>query len=241
MNGHNIQQALAKAHYVATEAQVEQLAAAQYTATMEVEGHNLTYLRVLVVGVQAQVGTKKRGRQPTVDAQLTVVENVHTKFYAAVLRGVTTPDVAAEDGLEPVERSRRALERNRRSTFARSAKTTLVNFVKGGGDIRGLDAATVSKASLRAAIKPPEPANRMERSLERSQQAFLRAINRMARGSPAVARQRLEQFIETLQARLEELPEMGDVGGETTTTLHARRDRGPARTRVGTPLLNRGA
>ena len=234
----NIQQTIAKAHYVATEQQVEQLAASQYAASQEVEGHNNTYLRVVVVGVQAEVGTKKRGRSPTRDAQLTVIEKVHERFYAAVLRGVTTADIANEDGLLPPEKSRRALERNRRSTFARTAKTTLTNFVKAGGDIRTLDAETVTKRSLRDAIAPPEPANRLERGYERAEKAILRAINRLARGDPGGTRERLTGLIAALQRRLNEIPEPARNHGATTIV---GKDRGPQRTRVGTPMLNRGA
>lgn len=246
----NIQQTIVKAHYVATEQQVEQLAGAQYTASTEVEGYNNTYLRVLVVDVQSQVGTKKRGRTLAIDAQLTVVTQSHDKFYPAVLRGVTTPDVDSdvldhETGkpLLPPERSRRALERNRRSTFARTAKTTLVNFVKGGGDVRTLDAETVTKARLRAAIAPPEPATRLARQIQRAQGALIRAIDRQARGDPGGAHEALETAIEALQAHLDAMPTVKDLGATTTIVgaPRGRGDRGPARTRVGTPQLHKGA
>jgi hypothetical protein len=237
-----IQQTIAKAHYVATEAQVEQLASAQYTASAQAESHNLTYLRIVVVRCQAEVGTKRRGRALAVDSALAVVEKATEPLYAAVLRGITTPDIVAEPGLEPAESSRRALERNRRSTFARSAKTTLVNYVRGGGDIRGLDPETVTKAGLRAAVTPPEPANRDERIMERAQGAILRAINRQARGDPAAAQAALEGVIAALQERLEAMTgEQPDHGATTTVAVPAVRDRGPARTRVGVPQFHRGA
>ena len=237
----NVQQTIAKANWVATDQQVEQLAAAQYHASAEAEGYNLTYLRVLVVRVQSKVGTKRRGRQLAQDAALAVIEQEATPLYAAVLRGITTPDIAPDDTMEPTERSRRALERNRRSTFARSAKTTLVNYVRGGGDIRTLDPASVSKASLRAAIAPPEPTNRTERSLERAQGAWLRALNRLARGDPDAARTRLEAMLETLQARLDALEPQADVGGQTTTVVAQQPPPRHTRTRVGVPQLHRGA
>lgn len=236
-----IQQTIAKAHYVATEAQVEQLASAQYTASAQAESHNLTYLRVVVVRCQSKVGTKRRGRALAVDAALAVVEEATEPLYAAVLRGITTQDIAVEPGLEPAESSRRALERNRRSTFARSAKTTLVNYVKGGGDIRSLDPETVTKASLRAAVSPPEPANRDERIVERAQGAILRAINRQARGDPSGAQATLEGIIAALQERLEALGGGEQYHAATTVTAPRPRDTGPARTRVGVPQFHRGA
>lgn len=245
----NIQQSIAKAHYVATDAQVEQLASAQYSASAEAEGHNLTYLRILVVRIQAKVGTKRRGRPLALDAALSVVEQEATPLYAAVLRGVTSPDIAADDGLEAKERSRRALERNRRSTFARSAKTTLVNYVRGGGDVRGLDAHTVTKAALRAAVEQPEPEGREQRILQRAQGAILRAINRLARASPDAALDELERLVTALQARQAELEGEGEAQQESvgrTTTITAAPGRAPpepraARTRVGIPQFHRGA
>lgn len=239
----DIQQTIKRAHYVATEAQVETLAAAHWNVAIQLEGSNSTYLRVLLVGAQAELG-RGRGRKPNPQAQLAVLDKVHERFYAAVLRGVTTDDIAKDEGLEPTESSRRALERNRRSTFARSSKTALANFAKAGGDLRTLVPEEVTKASLRAAVQPPPPTDRTARQLANAQGAILRAIARRARGDPGGARDMLEGVVEQLQAALEAMEaDQPDVGGTTTTvTAQApQRDRGPARTRVGTPLLNRGA
>lgn len=238
----NVQTQIEKANYVASEQQVEALAAAHWNVSVQLEASNSTYLRVVLVGTQAELG-RKRGRAPNVQAQVAVLEKVHERFYAAVLRGVTTPDIAKEDGLEPTEASRRALERNRRSTFARSSKTALFNFAKAGGDLRGLVAAEVTKASLRAAFAPPPPTDRTARQLANAQGAILRAIARRARGDPAAARDMLEGVVEQLQAALEAMEKAPPPDVGQTTVIGRRRapDRGPARTRVGTPLLNRGA
>lgn len=237
----NIQQTIERAHFVATDAQVEQLASARWTLAAQEEGLNGTYLRVLVVGCQSELGTKRRGR-PSSTSQLAVVDKIHIRFYAAVLRGITTPDIVADDTQEPAERSRRALERNRRSTFARSAKTTLVNFVRAGGDIRTLDPPTVSKAQLRAAGEPPPLVDRVARQLANAQGAILRAIGRRARGDPSGARDMLEGVLEALQAHLDTMDVAPDVGAQTTTMVSQRapQDRGHGRTRVA-PQLHRGA
>lgn len=237
----NIQNAIEKAHYAATEQQVETMAAAAYNADAQAELFTLTYLRVLVVHCQGELGNKRRGSRPSVASQLSVVERVSERFYAAALRGVTTPDIAVEEGLEPAERSRRALERNRRSTRYRTSKTTLVNFARGGGDIRTLVPEEVTKASLRAAVSPPESTDKGERQVQRAQGVLLRAIARQARGDPGGARERLEGVIEALQEALETIPTR-DVGGSTTTLVRRRtQDQGPARTRVGVPQFHRGA
>lgn len=240
----NIQTVIARANWVATEAQVENLAAAGYSVDAQGELINVTYLRILVVDVQSQVGTKRRGRQPTAGSQLAVIDRSHERFYAAALRGVTTPDIQVEEGLEPAERSRRALERNRRSTRYRSAKTTLVNYVRGGGDIRMLVPAEVTKAALRAAVSPPESTDKGERQIDRAQGALLRAVARRARGDPEGARERLEGVIDALQAALDALPveRQRDMGATTATGIRPPppRDRGAQRTRVGVPQMHRG-
>lgn len=222
-----IQQVIAKAHFVATEAQVEQLAAAQWACAKGTEEHNATYLKVLVAGAQARTGTTKRGRAPTKDAQLTVLREVNGLFYAAVLRGLigADPTIAADDSLEQREKSLRALERNRRSTFARTSYRELVGFVERGGDLRGLDVEAVTKGALRAFGRAAEPVDRTERTLERSQGAILRAINRMARASPEEALERLDAVLEALQARRHELANKAPV----------KREPRHVRTRVGVP------
>lgn len=232
----NIQQTIAKAHYVATEAQVEDLAVAQWQGASVLEVHNATYGRVILAQAQAKTGTKARGRHSK-DSQLAVLLAVNTLYYAAVLRGLVKadPTIAADGSLEPAERSRRALERNRRSTYARTAYRELVGFVERGGDLRTLDVETVSKASLRNYGKPTESENRTERTLERAQGAILRAINRLARGDPTAAVERLDAIMVALQARRHEL-------GNKAPIRHGKRQgrEGPAiRTRVGVPQFHR--
>lgn len=224
-----IQQIIAKAHFVATEAQVEQLAAAQWACAKGTEEHNATYLKILVAGAQARTGTTKRGRAPTKDSQLAVLKEVNGLFYAAVLRGLVgvDPTIAPDDSLEQREKSLRALERNRRSTFARTSYRELVGFVERGGDLRTLDVEAVTKSSLRAFGKPAEPVDRTARTLERSQGAILRAINRMARGDPEEALEALEGVLEALQARRHEL----------ANKVPVKREGRHVRTRVGAPTF----
>lgn len=226
----------------ATDAQVEQLAQARYTAGIEVSRTDGIYLHVLVAACQAKLGPLRRGRAPAAAAQLSVVDAIHDRFYAAVLRGITTQDVMPEDGLEAKEQQRRTLERNRRSTFARTAKATLVAFARGGGDLRSLDATSVSKAQLRAAVAPPPTGDKTQQRIARGEGVLLRAIRRQARDAPDAARTTVERLMDEFQKVLDGLTDeqTADVGA--TTTLVARgAAKGHTRTHVGTPMLNRPA
>lgn len=226
----------------ATDSQVEQLAQARYTSSIETTRTDGIYLHVLVAGCQGKLGPLRRGRGPSAASQLAVLEGVHDRFYAAVLRGITTPDVTPEDGLEPAEAQRRTLERNRRSTFARTAKATLVAYAKGGGDIRALDAKTVSKAQLRTAVGPAPTGDKTAQRIQRGEGVLLRAIRRQARDAPATARVTVERLMDEFQKVLDGLDsDQQPEPGATTTLVSAGSARDHTRTRVGTPMLNRPA
>jgi hypothetical protein len=148
-------------HYVMTEAQVESLALERYNNAAVVLRADSTYLKGLVVAAQAKLGNGRKTRvKINAEAQHTVLNEVHERFYAAVLRGVTTHDVASDDALDSKEKQRRSLERNRRSAFARSAKSTLSAYITAGGDLRTLDVEAVTKAALRKAIARPNQPTR---------------------------------------------------------------------------------
>lgn len=224
---------IVKHHYVATDAQVESLAREQYTASAEVARANSTYLRVLVAGCQAELGSK-RGRAPGIESQLAVLEKVHERFYAAVLRGVTTSDVEPNDALESTERGRRQLERNRRSGFARSAATTVRNYIRSGGDLRGLDVETTTKTGLAKAFAP-SPESKVAGRILRAEKALLRAVKFQARADPTKAAADLEAIIQRLQlAHGELLPDKPLAPSARPGEQTGRRF---ARTRVGIPVM----
>jgi len=223
-------------HYVATEAEVEALAAEHQTGMESTTRGSATYLRVLVAGAQSRLG--KRGPAPRAKAQAEVLELVHAKFYPAVLRGITSPDIAHDDQAEAPEQRRRALERNRRSAFARSAMSTLRAYVGAGGDLRALTVETVSKGELRAAMAPPEPTDKVERQIARAQGALLRAIARRARGDPAAAEAALDAAIEALEAlRSPAEPQAAPARRPAEQAHHETTIVGGRRTRVGTPVM----
>lgn len=138
------------------------------------------YLRIMVVAMQTVLGAKKRSKA----GQLSTLATVHDEFYPAVLRGVGPSNLETH-------------ERNRRATFARTAKSTLRTFIKGGGDVRTLEAATVTKAALRDAFAPQVPAGtRLQRIFRASQERLLRALKRMPLSE---ARHALNGVLEALQ------------------------------------------
>lgn len=225
----NVIDKIEKDHYVATEAQIETLAREHHISSAAVGRANSTYLRVLIVGCQAELGHKRGRNPPSPEAHLVVLERVHERFYAAVIRGVTTEDVEPADNLDSTERGRRQLERNRRSGFARSSATTLRNFIRSGGDIRGLDVVTVSKSGLQKASKPTPTGDRVSQRIAKAEEALLRAVRTQARGDPEVAAASLEAIMERLQLALSELLP------DKPLATHAARD--PTRTRVGVPVM----
>lgn len=237
---------LEKGHWVATEHEVETLAHERYANALVVARADGTYLKVILVASQAKLGRKRRTTaalsKADIEAQATVLKDVHERFYPHVLKGVTTDDIAIEEGIDTTESRRRSLERNSRSAFARSAYSTLRAYAEAGGDLRGLDAAMVSKAALRKALAPPEPTDRIARAIQRSQKALLRAIARQAQRAPETARGTIEATVEALNNMLEQLggEVETDEPGETTVVGKVP-DRGAQRTRVGVPMLNRGA
>lgn len=227
-----------KAPQSVTDTQVEHLAREAYTAGTLVKRTGETYLRILTARCQSKLGTVRKGpgRKAAIakDAQLTVLEEAHEKLYAAVLRGVTTPDVADEPGLEKAERSARALARNGRSAFARQSKSVLLMYINAGGDLRALTPKDVTKTSLRAFAAPTLQADPEER-IERSGDAFVRIVQAQARGDPHRTRAVVERYMEELQKILDEL-DSEDHSATTTIVGKAH-----ARTRAGQPMLHRPA
>lgn len=224
--------------------QVEHLARARFEAHASVTESDSTYLSLVIDAMQAKLGRKARGRV-NAEAHAVVLNEVHELFYAAVLRGVTTDDIAYDEKLDGKEQRRRSLERNSRSAFARTTKSTVANFIAGGGDVRALDAQTVSKAFLRKAVAPPQPADKVARQIANAKGALLRAVERRARGDPDTAREELSTLIEEFQEVLAQLGEGEEEkpAHEATTVVGLRHppERAAQRTRVGTPLLHRGA
>lgn len=203
---------IALAHFAATNMQVEQLA----HNVAEGQMADSTYLRVALARMQGKLGRPRRGKQ---SAQEPVLDAIHEELYPHVLKGV------GPDDMDQTERFRRA-------TFARSAASTIRYFIRNGGDIRGLDLTTVTKSGLRRAVQPETPAvegeTRTQKAFRKAGDAVLRVAQRLARGDPDDARERVDALMDQLQKLLDELGEapaqQADMGA--TTTIVGRAPRG---------------
>ena len=183
--------------YLADPAQVEQLAR-DYLSNLD--GGNRaagSYLRILVAGCQVRLNAFKRtpGRK---DAER-VLEEVTDTYYPAVLRGITTPEVADDPTLPAAESTRRARERNRRTNFARTAKSVLARFIRAGGDVRALVVGELTKASLREFSAQNGTTATPLRAVERYGARLHRQVMKLAKSDPQGA----TEVILSLVAKLE--------------------------------------
>lgn len=180
-----ILEAIVAAKFVASDAQVEQLAGIVATGQQA----NGTYLGVLVAHCQAELPKRKRA---TKRVQSAVIDAVHERLYVHVMKGV------GDEALEMPER-------NRRATFARTAASTLRYFVAKGGSIRELDPADITKAKLRGEVTTVPAGTRTERAVQKSGDSFVRAVERLAKRLPDAARARVEAMQEQLEALLDRI------------------------------------
>lgn len=128
------------------EKQVEQLAADHMKGDDAARRADGSYLRILVAAVQERFTNRSRARKQAVGQFLATT---HTALYPAILRGITTPEVADDAKLNDDERRQRADARNGRAGFARSSASTLQMYIRAGGNVVTLDINTVSKTALR--------------------------------------------------------------------------------------------
>lgn len=216
-----------KSKYALTESQVEALAREGAEAVATTGRVGLTYLRVLVVGVQARVGSSvPRGRRQNVTAShLEALELIHDRFYPAVLRGITNRENSHDDTLPKAEQALRARDRNQKSAFARAAKSTLVSYIRTGGDIRGLDGETVTRDPLAATVRRVRGVSEVAYKLGRLTRSIARIVTQEARGDPDTARDDIDRVIAELQAARDKLTEAPENGEATHTMSQVMRSR----------------
>lgn len=162
------------------------------------------YFRALVETAQAELGGKA-GQE----GQLAAVRHVHRRFYPVVQEATTTPDIAHSVKAPPAERKRRALERNRRTNFARSAYGTIRRWLRADGhDLMKLDSQKVTKSQL---LKEAPPTRKHALTKERMQAradkfiggllGFTRQLAKVDQAQAAtVANDAIEQLVKLLAA-----------------------------------------
>jgi hypothetical protein len=203
---------------------------------------DLTYTRILVAMTANKIGGKtahlarRRGknalglREEEVRDHLAVFEDVNTMCYEAVSKVVITPDIKEDVTaiLTDEEKTSRALERNRRTGYARSAASTVRAFIQAGRDVRDLEVKKVTKYGIRAetarfVVKPESlEANRLQRAALRATARIVEEAAQLAVIDKPRSEALLESLISNLEATLEklragELSPSGDFG--TTTVI----------------------
>ena len=125
-------------NFVATIEDIKTLAAQHLTGATAVAKTRSTYLKMLVATTQAELkGTK----EITLQMQLNSLELVQKRWKPAVAEAVSTPGIDA-------------LERNRRTNFARSAYSLLKSWtLTPGNSFMGLTPAAVTTNGLAKEIK----------------------------------------------------------------------------------------
>jgi hypothetical protein len=194
-------------NFLATEDDVERMAREFRDAQVLGRGTAGTYLKILLAAIQAVLLGKPvlrapRGPSPVmtdeaIAEQREALEATNTRLYAAVLRGAVTPDIADSEGLRPEEARRRALERNRRTNYARSAVSTLRAYLRSGGDLRRVAVPSASKGALAAQAanpsrEPVSPEDAARRSVQRVTGRLTGVIENIAQEDRKLATQALQ-------------------------------------------------
>lgn len=215
----NVVESLTAAKYVATPDQIAQLARFNLKSLEGSESVRGVYLKCLIAGVQ-----KDLTESVTELEQDKVLQQVHERYYGAVLKAVTTREIKDSAKLPVEERRVRAQERNRRSNFARSAKSTLLNFIRADGDVQTLDADKITKGELHAfAVSmavPRMPAKPLSQRVVERLGDFEELVRELADADKPRAVQALEQSMERLSVLMIELGATYTDRGEIAVRDH---------------------
>jgi hypothetical protein len=196
---------LAKTGYIVSDATLVQLTKEFGEGIDKADGVRGNFLKILVAHSKRALG-KWNVKRATTEKALEAVDEAYGHLYAVVLEAITTPDLQPDPDVSQEERTRRAYERNRRSTFARSAKSTLVAWINAGGRLATLNPAEVTKEELRSAYAG-EGTSASARTLESriaSTASRLEAfVKELAEDDLEEAREAVEELIGRLQALVE--------------------------------------
>jgi len=193
-----VEAALEASGYLATNEQLAALAQEYAIGLGAIGGVRVSYLRIMIAHAHREAGRRLKKLTPA--QSRTLVQEVHDRLYAVVLTAITTPEIAPDEKLSPRENTRRSLERNRRSNFARTAKHAIDSFLDAGGKLWALKPASVTKEELRRIASPRDGdgAGRLVRSAERSSARVVRLVTQLAETNRPAARRLINDLIEKL-------------------------------------------
>lgn len=203
------------AKYVLSNEDIARLATTGQSTQETLISIRQAYLRVLLAGVQLELGSGAPRLQnvkkltPTSDEvrtlQLKAIQKLHAQYYEVIAGAIITPDIADHARLGDEERHRRALERNRRTNYARTAKSALKAVASVGVNILELSVMSVTKAQLRTLVMQrsagsPQPAAAGPRHLATLTDRYVKDIRALAEADPGNAASAINRAIEQLGA-----------------------------------------
>ncbi len=183
---------IAKHGYIVNEQALTELARAYAEGVDTTTAVRASYLQILVAHSKQELGTKRATPKQQIDA----LETAHASLYAIILEAITTPQLEPSDELPAEESRRRSRERNRRTTFARTSKSTLLHWLRSGGKLGSLDPAKVTKEALRVQSTPTA---KLDVVVERAESALERALRVMVVQDPEGA----QDLVNEIQGRLQ--------------------------------------
>lgn len=118
------------ASYLVSPATVQELARQHTIALNRKDSCAGTYLAILIASLQ------DRYKKQPAEAPAMLLDAIHKMLYAAVIEGISTTELTKE-------------QVSSRATFARTAKATLLAYVRANGAIKALQPGATSKEWLR--------------------------------------------------------------------------------------------
>jgi hypothetical protein len=192
-------EALAKSGFLVSDTVLAGMAREYVESSGRIDTVRGSYLRILVAHAQQELESLGLTRPPT-ESVLAAVNAAHEHLYAVILSAVVTDEIKDADGLDQTEKDRRTKERNRRSNFARSAKSVLMQWVRTGGKLPSLKPEEVTKVGLEKQFRPARqtaPAT-VEEKIDATRDRLLTHVQSLAQEDLTAAR----KLVTAIEAKL---------------------------------------